>query len=76
MARLQGTRQRSRREVYSIPSLYSRISISFATLVDQLVLTYLSAPHGIWVGLDGKYTPRSRLRTSCRSPCEHTSLPW
>jgi hypothetical protein len=42
----------------------------------RVVLTYLSAPHGIWVGLDGKHTPRSRPRTFCRSPCEHTSSPF
>lgn len=41
-----------------------------------VVLTYLSAPHGISVGRDGKHTPRCRRRTSCRSPCEHTSSPW
>jgi hypothetical protein len=60
---------------HSQPSeLYEHLfwSCSYACLV---VLTYLSAPHGIWVGRDGKHTPRSRLRTSCRSPCEHTSSP-
>ena len=43
---------------------------------NSTVRTYPSAPRGRRVGRGGRRTPRSRSRTSCRSPCERTSSPY